>query len=88
MKEVALSLFNNTINERMSPIKNGQLEWQIEIKKIQVISGNIEEFIVKIDYDLNLIDDLECEYQTEHWMMRIKRGKNKGYEVVEQGEEL
>ena len=55
MKEVALSLFNNTINERMSPIKNGQLEWHIEIKKIQVISGNIEEFIVKIDYDLNLI---------------------------------
>ena len=45
MKEVALSLFNNTINERMSPIKNGQLEWQIEIKKIQVISGNIEEFM-------------------------------------------
>ena len=88
MKEVALSLFNNTINERMSPIKNGQLEWQIEIKKIQVISGNIEEFIVKIDYDLNLIDDLECEYQTEHWMMRIKRAEDKRYEVVEQGEEL
>lgn len=88
MKEVALSLFNDAIHEKMSPMKNNQLEWQIEINKIQVISGNIEEFVVKIDYDLNLIDDLECEYQTEQWMMRIKRGQDKRYEVIEQGEEL
>lgn len=88
MKEVALSLFNDAIDEKMSPMKKNQLEWQIEINKIQVISGNIEEFVVKIDYDLNLIDDLECEYQTEQWMMRIKRGQDKRYKVIEQGEEL
>lgn len=88
MKEVALSLFNDAIDEKMDPIKKNQLEWQIEINKIQVISGNIEEFVVKINYDLNLMDEIECEYRTEQWMMRIKRGLDEGYEVVEQGEEI
>lgn len=88
MKEVALSLFNDAIDEKMDPIKKNQLEWHIEINKIQVISGNIEEFVVKINYDLNLMDEIECEYRTEQWMMRIKRGLDEGYEVVEQGEEI
>lgn len=88
MKEIATTLFNEHINEMMNQMKKDQVKWRIEINQLQIISGNLEEFIVKINYDIDLMTEIACEYRTEQWMMRIKRRLDESYEVIEAGEEL
>lgn len=88
MKEVAKSFFDEHIHEMMSQLKKDEVNWSVEIHQLKIIAGDVKEFIVKIKYDLNLIDEVECDYVSRQWMMKIKYEPNGEYQLVEQGEDI
>lgn len=88
MKEIAKPFFYEHINEIMSQFKKDEVNWSVGINQLKIISGDVNEFIVKIKYDLNIIDEVECEYFSQQWMMKIKCESNGEYKLVEQGEDI
>lgn len=88
LKEIGQELLNDRINELKQKFGCEEFDCQFTLNQIDVISKNRDEFVLQLNYDLVIADELEREYSTQTWMMRVKRINAKGYEVIEQGEQL
>ncbi len=88
MEEIAKQMFMLHLDEQISQMSKDEVKCEFEITHLQIISGNLQKFVVKINYDFNLIDEVEREYCTEQWMMKIIQLSNGDYEVTEEGEEI
>lgn len=88
IEEVAKQLFDYHLNRVMDQTKKENIDWRYQITKLEVIQRTTKEYSIKIYYDLILDDEYEREYTSEQWMMRIQKVNGKGYEVIEQGEQL
>lgn len=88
LQEIGQDLLKHRIEELKQQLGYEEFEWQCQLNQIEVVSKNKDEYLLKMNFDLMIADELECEYTTQNWMMRVKQINAKGYEIVEQGEEL
>lgn len=88
IEEVAKQLLDYHLNREMEQTKKENIDWRYQITQLEIARRTDNEYMIKICYDLIVDDEYEREYTTEQWMMRIQKVDRKGYEVIEQGEQL
>lgn len=88
LKEIGQDLLSHHLEELKQQFGYEEFECQIVLNEIEVVARKKNEFVLTLNYDLMIADELEREYLTQTWMMRVKQINSKGYEVIEQGEQL
>ena len=88
LKEIGQALLNEHINELKQKFGYEEIDCQCTLNQIEVVSKKRDEILLRLNYDLVIANEIERDYSTQTWMMRVKHVNAKGYEVIEQGEQL
>ncbi len=68
--------------------ENQNMKAKFVNNETSIISGNKNEFIGMVFYEINIDVNGEKDYVSDYIKMRIKKDKSKGYKLIEEGKNL